>query len=147
MKKEELLLKHTDKIKQFEYLKVKNDENDYGIELGSLKPLTGYIVDDINLNTIKFCKLIDKLAIAFDNVWLIKCGIDDPHTERIIILITDRASDKVIKDSLIPVNQEGLINFLYAVYSRALFVLKANENDYKKIVASCVQLVQNVKMF
>ena len=143
MKKEVKSLKLINKIIDFEVMdELKQDERDYGIDFGLLKPLHGYIIKDINLNTIKFCQLLDELAQVFDDVYLIKCMTDDPYTERVVLLISERTSDESIKENpSLPINQESFINFLYAIYANGLYVLKASEEEYKKIVA------QNVKLF
>ena len=122
------------------------DERDYGIDFSLLKPLHGYVIKDINLNTIKFCKLLDELSQVFDDVYIIKCMTDDSYSERVILLISERTTDEAIKStSGLPINQESFINFLYAVFTNGLYVLQSNEEEYKKIVAQTVQFYKSIK--
>lgn len=146
MKKEVKSLKLVNKIIDFEIMdELKLDEKDYGIDFGLLKPRHGYIIKDVNLNTIKFCQLLDKLAEAFDDVFVIKCLTDDAYSDRVVVLISERTTDEPIKDIQgLPINQESFINFLYAVYTNGLFILQANEEDYKKIVSQCAKLFNSL---
>ena len=147
MKHEIKSLKLVDKLNGFETIEPKQSDIDYGIDFGLLKPRTAYFISDVNLNTIKFVHLVDELASLFDDVWIIKCGIDDPYTERVCILISERTDDTTSfpPGEYIPINQQNLIDFLYSVYTKAVFMLKADENDYKHIVSSCVALIKYIE--
>lgn len=143
MKKEVKSLKLTD-VKEFETELIKQIDD---IDVMSLKPNVGYIISSINLNTLAFCDVISGIAELFDKLWLIKCGVDDCYTERVVLLVDGRNDNHNISGQKLPIYQEQLINFLYAVYSNAEFVLSSNEDEYKKVVARSIKLINAVKLF
>ena len=141
MKKEVKSLNLTN-IKEFNDI-VKLDD----VDVMQMKANVGYIISDINLNTTDFNVFIDNVAELFEKVWLVKCGIDDCYTERVVLVVDKRNDSNSVSNSSLPIHQEELINFLYAVYSNAEFVLSSNDNEYKKIVERSIKLINAVKLF
>ena len=127
-------------IEQFEQLEFNTMEN-----INTVKPNVGYLINNVNINTVQFLNFIDDLSCRFENVWLVKCEIDDCYTERLVLICEN--DNKVVNKSKLPINEEELINFLYALYSRALFILKSTDDEFKKIVQYSVKVLNNVKLF
>ncbi len=50
---------------------------------------TAYVIDDTNPNTHEFLSILNGLCKQFTCVWVVKCSLDDPHTDRFIILTAD----------------------------------------------------------
>ena len=126
-----------------------NDSADYGFNFETMNPKTAYILQPINLNSIKFILFVDELAHYFKPVYIVKCAVDDVYTERVAVIVGDKKDNTSVKTDgvYIPTNQTSFIEFLYSIYSRALFVLKSSESEYKQFTNACVKLVRNIQMF
>ena len=126
-----------------------NDAADYGFNFETMNPKTAYILQPINLNSIKFILFVDELAHYFKPVYIVKCAVDDVYTERVAVIVGDKKDNTSVKTDgvYIPTNQTSFIEFLYSIYSRALFVLKSSESEYKQFTNACVKLVRNIQMF
>ena len=61
--------------------------------LNSVHSNTAYMIDDTNPNTHEFLSILNGLCKQFTCVWLVKCSLDDPHTDRFIILTADDVSN------------------------------------------------------
>lgn len=125
------------------------DEPNYSIDIMNLKSNIAYIINNINLNTNKFCSFVDQLSELYDKVWIIKCFVDDCYTERIVIVVKERNEKQIVvqNNKNILVNQEKLINFLYSIYSKAIFILQTNEEEYKKLTEYSLKVLKSVKLF
>ena len=115
------------------------------VDVMNLGSNVAFIVN-VDMNTVKFETFVDQLAELYDKLSIVKCGVDDCYTERVVIILGERNEVNSISDSF-PVHQEEMINFLYAVYSNAIFVLSSNKAEYKKIVECSVKLINSVKLF
>lgn len=113
----------------------------------TLKPNVGYIIEQFNLNMTDLVLMVDLISSLFNNVWLIKPVIDDNCRERLVLLCEGRNNNETPGNDELPINQEELINFLYAIYGKALFELKATDEEFKKIVQNSVKVLNIVKLF
>ena len=145
MKKELKSLKLCE-ISEFIITEANESEKDYNIDIMNMKSNTAYIIPSVNLNTIKFCSFIGEISELFDKIYVIKCFVDDSYTERVVILTGTRNEQQTVNSSNI-IHQEELINFLYSIYSKALFTLQSTENDYKKITECSLKILKRVKLF
>lgn len=141
MKKE---LKQFDFVNNVELMtETQIKESDYGFNFETMNENYAYIIPPINLNTRKFVHFLDTLRNVFSPVYVMKSSIDDAYTERIIIIVGKRTSEDRQTDSN---NQTSFIDFLYTLYSRSLFVLKSNEEEYKQFTKVCVDVFRKVEM-
>ena len=119
--------------------------SDYGFNFEQMKEHTAYIIPPVNLNTFSFIHFIDLVGHYFDHCYVIKCGLDDSYTERIVVYIGQRLTDSSPTSKLyIPTNERSFIDFMYLIYARALFVLKSSDDEYKSYTNACVKLFHNV---
>ena len=122
--------------------------SDYGFNFEQMKEYTAYIISPININTFSFIRFIDLIGHYFENCCIIKCGLDDAYTERMVLYIGHRLTDSPTTSTLyIPTNERPFIDFMYSIYSRALFVSKSSDDEYKSFTNACVKLIRNVEMF
>lgn len=61
--------------------------------LSSVHSNTAYVIDDTNPNTHEFLSILNGLCKQFKCVWLVKCSVDDPYTDRFTILTADGIND------------------------------------------------------
>lgn len=109
----------------------------------------------ININSNKFGVYIDKVSQLFHKCMIIKPILSDPYSDEIYMIFGNKKNDRYVKN-VIPINYENYIDFLYAVYSYAIYVLnlvrdikyKTNsskiefinisaQNEYKFVVEKC----------
>lgn len=106
-----------------------------------------YVINPTNLNTVKFAEFIDAISVLYSDSWLIKCAIDDCYTERVVLICSGKNDVHGLPKHLLPIYREELINFLYAIYSKALFVLKSTDEEFKMIVSAAARILNVVKLF
>lgn len=121
-------------------------ESDYGFNFETMNENHAFIIPPINLNTRKFVHVLDMLGNLFSPVYVMKSSIDDAYTERIIIIVGKRTSEDKPDSQAQSNNQSSFIDFLYTVYSRSLFVLKSDEEEYKQFTKACVNVFRKVEM-
>ena len=92
---------------------------------------------------------IPRKVLTYDEkCCIIKCGLDDAYTERITLYVGRRLTNSPTTSTLyIPINERPFIDFMYSIYSRALFVLKSSDDEYKSFTNACVKLIRDVEMF
>ena len=112
-------------------------------------------VNSVNINSNKFGSYIDKISQLFDKCTIIKPVLSDPYSDEIYMIFGNKKNDVYVENS-IPINYENYIDFLYSIYSYAIYVLnlvrdikyKTNsskiefinlsaENEYKFIIEKC----------
>ena len=109
----------------------KMDILDFDWDTNKLKSHIIYKVKDINLNSIKFASFIDLLSQIYDKFVIVKPSTSDPYSEEIYLVFGNKISDN-IKRNVLPINRENYIDFLYSVYSYAIYVLNlVNDIKYK----------------
>ena len=121
-------------------------ESDYGFNFETMNENHAFIIPPINLNTRKFVHVLDMLGNLFSPVYVMKSSIDDAYTERIIIIVGKRTFEDKPDSQAQSNNQSSFIDFLYTVYSRSLFVLKSDEEEYKQFTKACVNVFRKVEM-
>lgn len=121
-------------------------ESDYGFNFETMNENRAFIIPPINLNTRKFVHVLDMLGNLFSPVYVMKSSIDDAYTERIIIIVGKRTFEDKSDSQTQSNNQSSFIDFLYTVYSRSLFVLKSDEEEYKQFTKACVNVFRKVEM-
>ena len=111
--------------------------------------------NQININSNKFGIFIDKISQLFDKCTIIKPVLSDPYSDEIYMLFGNKKNDICVENA-IPMNYEYYIDFLYAMYSYAMYVLNlvhdikyktnllkiefinlSTQNEYKFIVEKC----------
>lgn len=116
----------------------------------------------ININSNKFGVYIDKVSQLFDKCTIIKPLLSDPYSDEIYMIFGNKKCDTCI-ENFIPINYENYIDFLYSVYSYAIYVLnlvrdikyKTNsskiefinlsvQNEYKFIVEKCKKKMKSL---
>ena len=116
--------------------------------LNSVHSNTAYVIDDTNPNTHEFLSILNGLCKQFTCVWLIKCSVDDPYTDRFVILTADNINDDVSNTNDVstddPTNQAALIDFLYAVCATALTIIRLNKNEFRKHIKIVMQTLRNI---
>ena len=140
-------------LKQFDFVKgveimteSQIKESDYGFNFETMNENHAFIIPPINLNTRKFVHVLDMLGNLFSPVYVMKSSIDDAYTERIIIIVGKRTSEDKPNSQTQSNNQSSFIDFLYALYSRSLFVLSSDEEEYKQFTKACVNVFRKVEM-
>ena len=86
----------------------------------SLKDIYSNKCVDINSNA--FGEFIDKLTRVYDKISIIKPVLSDPYSDEIYLILGNKMSD-VDDFNIIPMNYEKIIDFLYAMYSYAMYIM------------------------
>ena len=86
----------------------------------SLKDIYSNKLVDINSNA--FGNFIDKLTCVYDKISIIKPVLSDPYSDEIYLILGNKISD-VDEFNIIPMNYEKIIDFLYAMYSYAMYIM------------------------
>lgn len=116
----------------------------------------------VNINSNKFGVYIDKVSQLFHKCMIIKPILSDPYSDEIYMIFGNKKNDRYVKN-VIPINYENYIDFLYAIYSYAIYVLslvcdikyKTNsskiefinisaQNEYKFIVEKCKKKMESL---
>ena len=121
------------------------NESDYGFNIETMKDKHAYILSSVNMNTRQFVSFLDMLSNLFSPVYVMKSIIDDSYTERIVVIVGEHLANNTVS-SQVSNNQSSFIDYLYTVYSRALFVLKSSEEEYKQFTKTCIDSFRKVEM-
>lgn len=101
-------------------------------DINKLKSHIIYKVNDVNLNSIKFASFIDTLSQLYDKFIVVKPTLSDPYSDEVFIIFGNKVADEVKSGNLLPINRENYIDFLYSMYSYAIYVLNLiNDVKYK----------------
>lgn len=112
-------------------------------------------IDSVNINSNKFGSYIDKISQLFDKCTIVKPVLSDPYSDEIYMIFGNKKNDACVENR-IPINYENYIDFLYSIYSYAIYVLNlvrdikyktnsskiefinlSTKNEYKFIVEKC----------
>lgn len=86
----------------------------------SLKDI--YSNKSVDINSNVFGNFIDKLTCVYDKISIIKPVLSDPYSDEIYLVLGNKISD-VDEFNIIPMNYEKIIDFLYAMYSYAMYIM------------------------
>lgn len=126
------------KIKASDAEAVEFAKNEFGMKMDvedfvwtNLKSTSIYRINlnesSVDLNSMKFGRFIDKLAIKFDRCFLIKPILSDSYKDSLYLItgnvIRDVNESSEIDDVNIPMNYEKYIDFLYSMFSYGLYTL------------------------
>lgn len=126
------------KIKASDAEAVEFAKNEFGMKIDvedfvwtNLKNTSIYRINlnesNVDLNSMKFGRFIDKLAIKFDKCFLIKPILSDSYKDSLYLITGNMIRDVNDTDELdnvnIPMNYEKYIDFLYSVFSYGLYTL------------------------
>lgn len=101
-------------------------------DINKLKSHIIYRVNGVNLNSIKFASFIDTLSQLYDKFIVVKPTLSDPYSDEVFIIFGNKVADEVKSSNLLPINRENYIDFLYSMYSYAIYVLNLiNDVKYK----------------
>ena len=121
---------------------IRDDANNICIKYNeeiSLKDIYSNKFVDINSNA--FGNFIDRLTYVYDKISIIKPVLSDPYSDEIYLTLGNKISD-VDEFNIIPMNYEKIIDFLYAMYSYAMYIMNilqdlkynTHENNIRFIV-------------
>lgn len=102
---------------------IRNNVNNICIKYNeeiSLKDI--YLNKDVDINSSVFGNYIDKLTCVYDKISIIKPVLSDPYSDEIYLILGNKMSD-VDEFNIIPMNYEKIIDFLYAMYSYAMYIM------------------------
>lgn len=102
---------------------IRNNVNNICIKYNeeiSIKDIYSNKYVDINSNA--FGNFIDKLTCVYDKISIIKPVLSDPYSDEIYLILGNKMSD-VDVFNIIPMNYEKIIDFLYAMYSYAMYIM------------------------
>ena len=126
------------KIKASDAEAVEFAKNEFGMKMDiedfvwtNLKNTSVYRINlnesNVDLNSMKFGRFIDKLAIKFDKCFLIKPILSDSYKDSLYLITGNVVRDvndvDETNDINIPMNYEKYIDFLYSVFSYGLYTL------------------------
>ena len=81
-----------------------------------------YSNKNVDINSNAFGNFIDKLTCVYDKISIIKPVLSDPYSDEIYLILGNKISD-VDEFNIIPMNYEKIIDFLYAMYSYAMYIM------------------------
>ena len=121
---------------------IRDDANNICIKYNeeiNLKDLYSNKCVDINSNV--FGNFIDKLTRVYDKISIVKPVLSDPYSDEIYLILGNKISD-VDVFNIVPINYEKIIDFLYAMYSYAMYIMNilqdlkynTHENNIRFIV-------------
>ena len=94
----------------------------------------------ININSKRFGMFIDKVSQMFDKCLIVKPVLSDPFSDEIYIVVGNKTSGTFIKNK-IPLNYENYIDFLYSMYSYAMYVLGLVQDIRYKTNSSKIEFI------
>ena len=86
----------------------------------SLKDI--YSNKSVDINSNVFGNFIDKLTCVYDKISIIKPVLSDPYSDEIYLILGNKLAD-IDVFNIIPMNYEKIIDFLYAMYSYAIYIM------------------------
>lgn len=94
----------------------------------------------ININSKRFGMFIDEVSQMFDKCLIVKPVLSDPFSDEIYIVVGNKTSGTFIKNK-IPLNYENYIDFLYSMYSYAMYVLGLVQDIRYKTNSSKIEFI------
>lgn len=102
---------------------IRNNVNNICIKYNEEISLKGvYSNKNVDINSNAFGNFIDKLTCVYDKISIIKPVLSDPYSDEIYLILGNKMSD-VDEFNIIPMNYEKIIDFLYAMYSYAMYIM------------------------
>ena len=100
-----------------------------------------YLNKRVDINSNVFGNYIDKLTCVYDKISIIKPVLSDPYSDEIYLILGNKISDADVFN-IVPMNYEKIIDFLYAMYSYAMYIMNilqdlkynTHENNIRFIV-------------
>lgn len=94
----------------------------------------------ININSKRFGVYIDEASQMFDKCLIVKPVLSDPFSDEIYIVVGNKTSNTFVKNK-VPINYENYIDFLYSMYSYALYVLDLVQDIQYKTNSSKIEFI------
>ena len=94
----------------------------------------------ININSKLFGVFIDEASQMFDKFLIVKPVLSDPFSDEIYLISGNKTSNTFVKNK-VPINYENYIDFLYGMYSYALYVLDLVQDIQYKTNSSKIEFI------
>lgn len=94
----------------------------------------------ININSKRFGIYIDEASQMFDKCLIVKPVLSDPFSDEIYLISGNKTSNSFVKNK-VPINYENYIDFLYSMYSYALYVLDLVQDIQYKTNSSKIEFI------
>lgn len=94
----------------------------------------------ININSKQFGIYIDEASQMFDKFLIVKPVLSDPFSDEIYLISGNKTSNTFVKNK-VPINYENYIDFLYSMYSYALYVLDLVQDIQYKTNSSKIEFI------
>ena len=94
----------------------------------------------ININSKRFGIFIDEASQMFDKCLIVKPVLSDPFSDEIYLISGNKTSNAFVKNK-VPINYENYIDFLYSMYSYALYVLDLVQDIQYKTNSSKIEFI------
>lgn len=94
----------------------------------------------ININSKRFGIFIDEALQMFDKCLIVKPVLSDPFLDEIYLISGNKTSNSFVKNK-VPINYENYIDFLYSMYSYALYVLDLVQDIQYKTNSSKIEFI------
>lgn len=120
---------------------------DFDWNVNNMNSFTIYRINDvvndktkININSKRFGIFIDEASQMFDKFLIVKPVLSDPFSDEIYLISGNKTSNTFVKNK-VPINYENYIDFLYSMYSYAMYVLDLVQDIQYKTNSSKIEFI------